>query len=83
MHNIFTYMHIWYTSTLQTDTISNDQFNTLQNINTALTIQSQINTLNQYVSNGSSGGGYFSLLCGLTNGFSTSTPFFLLTFFFC
>jgi hypothetical protein len=39
-------------------------------------IQTQINTINSLVSVGSTGGGSFSLLCGLTGGFSTATPFF-------
>jgi hypothetical protein len=39
-------------------------------------IQTQLNTINSLVSVGSTGGGYFSILCGLTNGFSTTTPFF-------
>jgi hypothetical protein len=39
-------------------------------------IQTQLNTINTLVSVGSTGGGYFSILCGLTSGFSTATPFF-------
>ena len=39
-------------------------------------LQTQINTINSLFSVGSTGGGYFSILCGLVNGFSTTNPFF-------
>ena len=60
---------------LKTNYISNDELNTLKGSNINLTLQSQINTLNQYVSNGSSGGGFFSLLCGSINGFVSINPY--------
>ena len=60
---------------LNTNYISNDEINTLKGSNINLTLQSQINTLNQYVSSGSSGGGFFSLLCGSVNGFVTINPY--------
>jgi len=62
-------------STLTTNNISNDELNTLKGSNIHLTLQSQINTLNQYVSNGSSGGGFFSISAGCPTGFSTTNPF--------
>jgi len=39
-------------------------------------LQTQINTINSLVSVGQTGGGYFSILGGLANGFSTTNPFF-------
>ena len=38
-------------------------------------IQTQLNTINTLVSTGSTGGGYFSILCGQANGFSTVSPY--------
>ena len=54
---------------LKTNYISNDELNTLKGSNINLTLQSQINTLNQYVSNGSSGGGFFSITATQNTGF--------------
>ena len=58
---------------LKTNYISNDEINTLKGSNINLTLQSQINTLNQYVSNGSSGGGFFSILATQNTGFIANT----------
>lgn len=60
---------------LKTNYISNNEINTLKGSNINLTLQSQINTLNNYVSSGSSGGSFFSISAGCPSGFSTANPF--------
>ena len=58
-----------YCNTLNTSTVINDEFNTLQGINTETNIQSQINGILNTISFGYSSGGYFSILATQNSGF--------------